>query len=128
MFTSMMTFIYVDNIKRAEVFFETCLGLELIFKPSWANVYKVSASGFLGLVEKSKGSISKNYLGGTLISLTVENVDLYYERIKAFGVNDLSEIKTFDDIGVKSFFFKGPGDYDFEIQMFTREEIRKLFE
>ena len=124
----MMTFIYLDQVEETKLFFEDCLRLEPVFEPTWARVYKVSKGGFLGIVDKKKGSLSKTYQGGTLVSLTVDKVSEYYERIKAYGVENLSEIKTFEDIGVESFFFNGPGGYDFEIQMFTKDAIRKLFE
>lgn len=123
-----MTFMYLDQVEEAKCFFEDCLRLELVFEPTWARVYRVSQGSFLGIVDKKKGSLSQNYQGGTLVSLTVDKVHDYYERIKAYGVEELSEIKTFEDIGVASFFFKGPGGYDFEIQMFTKDTIRKLFE
>ena len=124
----MMTFIYLDQVEEAKLFFEDCLRLEPVFEPTWARVYKVSKGGFLGIVDKKKGSLSRAYQGGSLVSLTVEKISEYYERVQAYGVDDLSEIKTFEDIGVQSFFFKGPGGYDFEIQMFTNEAIKKIFE
>lgn len=127
MYQSMMTFIYVSDIKVAVDFMEKALKLEAVYEPSWAKVYKVSNKGFLGLVDQNKGSVKTKYQGGTLISLTVDSIDDYYDSIKAYGVESLSEIKVFEDIGVRSFFFKGPGGYDFEIQMFTNEAIKKLF-
>ncbi len=124
----MMTFLYVDDVKEVSKFMEEALGCEAVFEPSWAKVFKASEGGFIGIVDQSEGSVKSRYNGGTLISLTVENVDEHYDRIKKYGVEALTEIKTFDDIGVRSFFFKGPENYDFEIQMFTKPEIRRLFE
>ena len=127
MYESMMTFLYIEDIEKASTFFEEVLQCEAIFKPSWATVYKVSSNAYLGVVAQEKGSVDTKYKGGTLISLTVDSVKPYYERLKAYGVDALSEIKVFEDIGVKSFFFKGPGGYDFEVQMFTKPDIKKLF-
>ncbi len=52
----------------------------------------------------------------------------FYDSIKGESiVTDVSGIKIFDDIGIKSFFFKGPEGYEFEIQEFTNPEIERLF-
>jgi len=123
----MMTFIYIEDLEEASYFFEKVLQCEVVYQPSWAKVYRVSSNAYIGIVDESKGSVKEKYKGGTLISLTVESLIPYYDRLKAYGVNDLSEIKIFEEIGVKSFFFKGPGSYDFEIQMFTKPEIKSLF-
>lgn len=127
MYNSMMTFIYIKDIHEASVFFEEVLKCQEVYKPSWATVYKISSNAYLGIVDQDKGSVQTKYKGGTLISLTVDSIESYYDRLKEYGVHELSEIKVFEDIGVKSFFFKGPSGYDFEIQMFTDPEIKKLF-
>lgn len=127
MYQSMMTFLYIDDIEEASIFFEETLGLKVVYKPSWATVYCVSSNAYLGIVDRLKGSVKTEYKGGTLISLTVDVLEPYYKRVKNYGVKDLSEIKNFEEIGVRSFFFKGPGNYDFEIQMFTKSEIKELF-
>jgi len=127
MYESMMTFIYIDNLEEASFFFEKVLKCEAVYQPSWATVYKVSSNAYIGIVDQSKGSVKTKYKGGTLISLTVDSIAPYYEKIKSYGVKELSEIQNFDEIGVQSFFFKGPGDYDFEIQMFVKPEIKELF-
>jgi len=127
MYESMMTFLYIEDTKKASEFFEEVLKLKAVFKPSWATVYQVSTNAYLGVVDREKGSVDTQYKGGTLISLTVDSVEPYYNRLKTYGLDELSEIKDFEDIGVRSFFFKGPGGYDFEIQMFTNPEIKKLF-
>lgn len=123
----MMTFIYIEQLEEASYFFEKVLQCEAVYQPSWAKVYRVSSNAYIGIVDQSKGSVKEKYKGGTLISLTVDSIAPYYETIKAYGVDGLSDIRVFEEIGVKSFFFKGPGGYDFEIQMFTKPEIKELF-
>jgi len=128
MYQSMMTFIYTRDLETMIDFVEEALGLEVVYQPDWARVYRVTGSSYLGLVDQTKGSLSSQYKGGCLISLTVEALEDSYKRIEAFGVDGLTPIRAFEDIGVKSFFFKGPGGYDFEIQSFYKEDIRVLFD
>ncbi|HAS73726.1 MAG TPA: hypothetical protein DCS67_06240 [Clostridiales bacterium UBA8960] len=121
-YLSQMTFMYFDQLEAVKPFFEDVLNLEKVFEPEWAVVYKVCSGAYLGAVDASRGSIDPGVRGGTLISLTVDDVMSHYDRIASSSlITQLTEIKEFEDIGVKSFFFKGPQGYDFEIQTFTKD-------
>lgn len=119
-YTSQITFLYFDFLDEGKQFLQDTLGLKAVYEPDWAAVYEVTKGAYLGAVDAKRGSISSDIRGGTLVSLTVHDVTPYYEKIlKSKAVTNLSGIKVFDDIGIKSFFFKGPMGYDFEIQQFT---------
>ena len=62
-----------------------------------------------------------------LVSFTVHSVDEWYERLQVHNLSSLTEIKHFADIGLRSFFFKVPDGYDFEVQEFTHPEMKSLF-
>ncbi|MCK8059401.1 MULTISPECIES: VOC family protein [unclassified Fusibacter] len=126
-FSSMMTFLYFDQFESATDFFESVLELEMVFDPGWARVYQTSGGAFLGAVDRSKGSVETEYKGGTLISLTVDDLEASFEKIKSYTPNTITEIKHFEDLGLKSFFFKGPEGYDFEIQMFLNDTLKLIF-
>jgi catechol 2,3-dioxygenase-like lactoylglutathione lyase family enzyme len=125
--TSQITFLYFEDYDKGCHFLGDVLGLEVAYDPGWAKVYRSTGDAYLGAVKSESGSIDSSKRGGTLISLTVRNVDELYPIFKEKALDDLSEIKFFDDIGLKSFFFKGPEGYDFEIQEFINEDLRALF-
>lgn len=125
--TSQITFLYFKEYEQACEFFSEVLELETAYDPGWAKVFSSTGNAYLGAVKASDGSINSRHHGGSLISLTVQNVDEMYEKFKNKAVDQLSEIKYFEDIGLKSFFFKGPEGYDFEIQEFINADLRKLF-
>ncbi len=125
--SSQITFLYFNNYENSCRFFDEVLGLERVYNPQWACVWKTSEKAFIGAVKAEKGSIDSNNRGGVLISLTVENTEEIYEQLKKYELDSLSDIKYFEDIKVKSFFFKGPEGYDFEIQEFTCNELREIF-
>jgi len=124
--SSQITFLYFKDYEKGCQFLENILALEPVFDPGWAKVFQTTGKSFIGAVKASDGSINSANKGGTLISLTVDDVTLYYESFKG-KVADLSEIKYFEDIGLRSFFFKGPEGYDFEIQEFLKEDLKELF-
>lgn len=125
--TSQITFLYFEEYDEACAFFEDTLELEMVHDPGWAKVWRTTGNAFLGAVKASEGSIDSNNKGGFLISLTVKNVDELYLIYQKKDLDSLSEIKYFDDIGLKSFLFKGPEGYDFEIQEFTNPDLRELY-
>lgn len=125
--TSQITFLYFNEYDQACQFFSDVLALETVYDPGWAKVWRTTGDSYIGAVKANEGSIDISKKGGTLISLTVSDVDTLHKLFKNKAVIDLSEIKFFDDIGLKSFFFKGPEGYDFEIQEFTNTDLRKLF-
>ena len=125
--SSQITFLYFNDYETGCEFLESVLELEPVYDPGWAKVYRSVGDAYIGAVKAKDGSIDGSKKGGVLISLTVENVDNYYKKFKELKVTDLSEIKHFDDIGLRSFFFKGPEGYDFEIQEFLNKDLKELF-
>lgn len=125
---SQMTFLYFDHPQEAHHFFEHVLCLEPVFDPGWARVYRVANDAYLGAVSRSEGSLVTPYSGGVLVSLTVDDVQGWHQRILEAKCDEVTPIKHFEALGLRSFFFKGPEGYDFEIQCFEAEDIRALFE
>lgn len=125
--TSQITFLYVENLTKARVFFEVVLQLEKVYDPKWAVVYRTVGQAFIGAVDATHGSIEVPHRGGILISLSVKDVDAWHERLQNFSLERLTPVKNIEEIGLKSFFFKGPEGYDFEIQEFVVPELRTLF-
>lgn len=126
-FTSQVTFLYFDELEEAKHFFNQVLGLEVVYDPGWACIWRVGKDSFIGGVDVKRGSIEVESRGGVLISLTVDNIEVALENLKKHKIKDLPEIKYFEEIQLKSLIFTGPEGYKFEIQEFITEEQRKLF-
>lgn len=117
---SQMTFLYFDDFENGKQFIENTLGLSPVYHQTWATMYQSAEGAYLGAVDAKRGSVKSHVRGGFLVSLTVDDVVPHYDRLRnETCITDLTAIKIFEDIGVKSFFFKGPEGYDFEIQQFT---------
>lgn len=125
--SSQITFLYFDDLDKAKKFFDEILQLERANDQGWAVIWKAAGKSFIGAVDRRKGSLKTVNRGGVLISLTVSDIEAAYEAIKKRSPVSLTEIKEMKDIGLRSFFFKGPEGYDFEIQQFTSEEMKKIF-
>lgn len=126
--TSNITFLYFNDLEAAKPFFEEVLGLEKAYDPGWAVVYRLRDKAFLGAVDNGSGSIKVTSTDSVLISLTVSNIEEVHDALKSSGmVNGLSDIKQVKDMDLKSFFFKGPEGYNFEIEQFTSGRLSELF-
>lgn len=126
--TSNITFLYFDNLETAKPFFEEDLGLLKAYDPGWACVYRLRDKAFLGAVDNGNGSIRVTSRDSVLISLTVSNIEEVHASLKeSTFVQELSEIKQVKDMALKSFFFKGPEGYNFEVEQFTSGELSQLF-
>lgn len=126
--TSNITFLYFNDLEAAKPFFEETLGLEMVYNPGWAVVYRLKDKGFLGAVDNHSGSIKVTSTDSVLVSLTVSNIQEVHEMLKdAYGVKGLSEIKQVKDMALESFFFTGPEGYHFEVEQFTAGELSRLF-
>jgi len=125
--TSQITFLYFEHYQKAKEFFTNVLKLELVFDPGWASVFRTSGNAFIGAVDITKSSVDVKEKGGTLISITVEDLSSWYNHLKKESTFVLTKIKTFEDIHLKSFFFKGPEGYDFEIQEFQNKSLNLIF-
>lgn len=101
-YSSAITFLYYEDFSYGVDFFENVLELDLVMNQGFARVYQVNEKAFLGIVEK-KDTLESS--GNTLFSLTTDQMQLEYLRILQLEVYNLTEIKHFKSIPLKSFFF-----------------------
>lgn len=125
--SSQITFLYFDKFEEARTFFDEVLELEKVYDPEWACVWRIGQDAFIGGVDNAQGSIKVEHRDGLLLSLTVKNIDQVYKKLKTKNLKDITEIKFFEDIKLKSFLFTGPEGYKFEIQQFMTEELSEIF-
>ena len=123
-YSSSITFLYYKDFSYGVDFVENILQLDLVMDQGFARVYEVNNKGFLGIVQEKEAS---DVPGSTLFSLTTRNVEAEYKRIRTLEVYSLSEIKHFEQIPLKSFFFDDLEGHKFEIQQFLKEEDLKQF-
>lgn len=123
MITSNVTFLYYSNLSKAKEFVEETLELPLVMDQGFALVYQVTDTSFLGIVSKE----SRDEINDTLYSFTVDDVYKYYDLYKNKKVKNMTEIKHFKNIPLKSFFFEDFDGHQFEIQEFLKKEDKELF-
>ncbi len=121
-----ITFLTYEKIEAGKRFYGDTLGFPLVEDQGWAVVYRICPGAYVGLVSARGKAIERPVGSGTLLSITVDDVDAWYERLK--GVAEiLNEPCMVSAIPVYSFFLKDPAGYHVEIQAFTDRETADRF-
>lgn len=124
-----ITFLTYEKIQDGEHFYGDTLGFPLVEDQGWAKVYRICAGAYVGLVSARGKALERPVGSGTLLSITVDDVDAWYERLKGLPeIEILNEPAMVPGIPVYSFFFKDPGGYRIEIQALTNPETKERFE
>jgi catechol 2,3-dioxygenase-like lactoylglutathione lyase family enzyme len=74
--------LYYDELAPMEMFWAELLGQEMLLDQGWAKAYPVSATGFIGLVDGSRGLHRATELAGVTISIITGEVGAWFERAK----------------------------------------------
>ena len=123
-----ITFLTYEHLAAGDHFYRQVLGLPLIEDQGWAKVYRIHGAANVGIVETRRGPVEKPVGAGTLLSIVVEDVDAWYERLKDEPtIEILGPPAMVATILVYSFFLKDPAGYLIEIQAFTDPETVDRF-
>ncbi len=118
MYTSNITFLYYEDFNYGDHFLRNVLKLNEVMDQGFAKVFKVTKHSYIGIVTKENRN---NIKEDTLNSLTVKDVEKAYNEIKKEELYNLTEIKFFESIPLKSFFFEDKENHHFEIQQFLND-------
>lgn len=124
---SQITFLYYTDLELAARFYGEVLGLPLVEDQGFAKIYQVAEGAFLGIVAGERGFHRPQPHNAVLVTLLVEDIQAWYEALRAKGVRILREPARHEDIGVECFFFEDPGGYALEAQRFLRPKQAGVF-
>lgn len=124
---SQITFLYYHDLTAIVAFYEHVLGFDLVEDQGWAKIYRITDRSFIGLVDGTRGFRTPKAESAVLVTLAVEDVEGWYEYLRAQGVKILRELDEYPEIGVRCFFFEDPGGYAYEVEHFLRPELAPVF-
>jgi lactoylglutathione lyase len=117
MATGQVTFLYFDDLAKADAFYGETLGLENELNLEWVKIYKLSPSSSVGLVNATGGAHRPSADKPVMVSMVVSmsDVDAWWNYLKARGV-DVGDAPSSDgEAPVKAFGFKDPEGYSLEV-------------
>ena len=114
--------LYYADIPGASVFYEQLLGEEVIVDQGWAKVYPASGTGYIGLVDGTRGLHQATEEKGVTVSFFTSHVETWCERAKAQGI-ELRTSELTDESGrVRVFVGYDPEGYFLEWDTFLDVE------
>ena len=111
---ALVTFLPATNLSASRDFYENVLGLELVVDQSTCLIFRVSATGFLGVCEK-EGSLASN---GVITTLVADDVDAWCQGITDRGWVIDSGPEHSSVFGIYHAFLADPSGNRLEIQRF----------
>jgi catechol 2,3-dioxygenase-like lactoylglutathione lyase family enzyme len=114
--------LYYDDLPGMEDFWREMLGREVLVDQGWAKMYEVSSTGFLGLVDGSRGLHQAEDLAGVTLSIITGEVEDWFDRAKSKSLPLRTE-EIGDESGrVKVFVGYDPAGYFVEWDTFLDVE------
>ena len=114
MFNQTVTFLHTSDLQTTAKFYEKILELSLVRDQGVCRIYKTSQGGYLGFCTHLEMPHQK----GIILTLVTDDVDTWYERLKAKGVKITKPPTQSPKYQINHFFFKDPNGYTLEIQRF----------
>ena len=116
MFDQLVTFLYTRDLDKSAAFYGETLGLPLVLDQGACRIFQTSPEGFLGVCRCSERRPSNPE--GVIITLVTDDVDGWYERLKAKGVAFDTAPTGNDEYNIYHCFMTDPDGYQIEIQSF----------
>jgi predicted enzyme related to lactoylglutathione lyase len=114
----LITFLYYDDLDKAEEFYRGIMGFELIVDQGWAKILKVTGKAHVGLVDGNTGYHRASPTKPVMITVVVQDVDRWYEHMRKLGIETLTEPRDNEELGLRMFLLEDPEGYIIEIQKF----------
>lgn len=112
----LITFLYYVDLAAAMRFYEDVMGFELEIDQGWSKIYRVTANGYVGLVDESRGSHRANPIKPVQICVRVADVDAWHGYLLAKGITIAKPPRSIPELMIRAFVFNDPEGYQVEIQ------------
>lgn len=117
MFDQQVTFLTVSDLEQSTEFYQDTLGLELVLDQGPCKIFRVSSDGFIGICEPNQHrNVSTD---GVIITLVSDDVDGWYNRLKAKGVPFTKPPAENPTFNIYHCFLRDPDGHLLEIQRFN---------
>ena len=111
---ALVTFCYTTEFEATTHFYEELLGLPLALDQGNCRIYRVRDGAFIGVCRRAKKPDS----AGIIVTLVSDDVDGWYARLVARGVEFEKPPAFNPKFNIYHCFLRDPNDYLIEIQRF----------
>lgn len=115
LFDQQITFLYTRDLAATARFYEDVLGLPLAVDQGDCRIYRVSRDGLVGFCQRAA---APDEPVGIIITLVTDDVDGWYARLLASGVQFDKPPERNPKYAIYHCFLRDPNGYLLEIQRF----------
>ena len=116
MFDQQVTFLYARDLGASARFYREQLGLEPVLDQGPCQIFRVAGEAFLGICQCSQERPAA--AEGVIVTFVSQDVDGWYERLSANGVQVEAPPKLNERYNIYHLFLRDPDGYTLEIQEF----------
>jgi predicted enzyme related to lactoylglutathione lyase len=114
--TETTVMLYYSDLTAPRNFYKNQLGLDATYEDDWVSIYRLTSGSAVGLVLEGGTAYHKAKSdNAVMLSLTVDNVDAWYEKVKSAGISILKEIYNHPEVPIRAFLVEDPGGYTVEV-------------
>jgi predicted enzyme related to lactoylglutathione lyase len=119
-----ITFLYYRDLARAAAFYETVLGLPLVVQqrlpeaPDFCRIYRISPTGYVGLVDERHGAHRADEGKAVNLSLVVDDPEAWHDHLRAHGVTITRPPRESPALHIRGFMALDPEGYTLEFETF----------
>ncbi len=127
-FKASVTWLYYKDLELMQKFYEKVLGLEFIVDQGWTKIYKVSNSGFIGLVDEKKGMHKFTEEKAVNVSFLIRDIDQWFDFVsqnKLFPLRS-DQMELGPENKYKAFVGFDPGGYFMEFDRFNAHKSNEI--
>ncbi len=121
-FKATVLWMYYKDMEAIQRFYEEVMGLEKIVDQGWAHIYPTSATGFIGLVDESRGMHSYTEDKAVTVSFLTDELDAWYEHLRNVESFELRTPEILDEGFVRVLVGYDPENYFLEFDTFLEDE------
>ena len=113
-----LVFLYYRDTARAQRFYEDILGLELVVEQAFTNIYRISPTSFVGLVDEARGMHRASENKAVTLSFITDEVDAWYDYLVSRGVEMRGPLRDSSNHPTRGFVAFDPEGYFLEFETF----------
>jgi catechol 2,3-dioxygenase-like lactoylglutathione lyase family enzyme len=118
-FKATVLWLYYRDMEGIQRFYEDRFGLRLTVDQGWAKIYQTSPSGFIGLVDESRGMHSYTEQKAVTVSFLTDDLNGWFEYVQDHEAFELrSQEISADDQRFRAFVGYDPEGYYLEFDTF----------
>lgn len=113
--------LYYRDVPAAQVFYENNFGFELWVDQGLAKLYAASPTGFIGLVDETRGLHGFTEKKAVNVAFLTLHVEAWYARLSSKGMTIKDPLEDSESIPVRAFVGFDPAGYYIEFDTFLED-------